>query len=196
LSKKEVQKRYREKHKIKIQQYYINVLKPKRQTEDGKKKQKERDLKYRLLNPEKEKAKYKRYYNKHHERILKEKRESNKKRRPKLREWQRNKYKYDPIFKTITCLRNRLKKVLKKRNKFSHIDFLGCSKIELIVHLESQFKEGMTWENYGFYGWHIDHIIPLSKVNLNVEEDVKKVCHYTNLQPLWWHENLKKGNRT
>jgi hypothetical protein len=57
--------------------------------------------------------------------------------------------------------------------------------------MEKQFKNEMTWENYGFYGWHIDHIIPLSSAKN--EEELYKLCHYTNLQPLWAKENLSKG---
>jgi len=60
-------------------------------------------------------------------------------------------------------------------------------------HIEKQFRDGMTWDNYGFRGWHIDHIIPLSSAN--TEEEVYKLCHYTNLQPLWANENYKKSNK-
>jgi hypothetical protein len=51
----------------------------------------------------------------------------------------------------------------------------------------------MSWDNYGFYGWHIDHVIPLSSAK--TEEEVYKLCHYTNLQPLWAEDNLKKGSK-
>ena len=57
-------------------------------------------------------------------------------------------------------------------------------------HMESQFTEGMTWENQG--EWHVDHIIPLAKAKN--EERLVKLCHYKNLQPLWGEENLSKGD--
>lgn len=72
------------------------------------------------------------------------------------------------------------------------LEYLGCSWAELRTHLESQFKPGMTWENYGITGWHIDHIIPLCAFDLTKEEDLRKACHYTNLRPLWAHENIAK----
>jgi len=51
----------------------------------------------------------------------------------------------------------------------------------------------MSWENYGRNGWHVDHIIPLSSAK--TEEEIYKLCHYTNLQPLWEVDNIKKGNK-
>lgn len=82
------------------------------------------------------------------------------------------------------------KKINKKNKTF---EILGCSIDELLTHLEKQFKNGMTWDNHGMCGWHIDHIIPLSSAK--TEEEIYKLCHYTNLQPLWAEENLKKGNK-
>ena len=68
---------------------------------------------------------------------------------------------------------------------------VGCTPEFLKEYLEKQFILGMTWKNHGFYGWHIDHIIPLSKAK--TLKDFEKLCHYTNLQPLWAEENLKKS---
>ena len=93
-------------------------------------------------------------------------------------------------------LRNRLHQALKGYVKNgSAVSDLGCTVQELKIHLENQFEEGMTWDNWKFDGWHIDHIKPLSKFDLTDPEQLKEAVHYTNLQPLWWNENLEKGNR-
>ena len=70
---------------------------------------------------------------------------------------------------------------------------LGCSVEELKRHLEKQFQPKMNWENYGLYGWHIDHIKPLVNFDLTNREQFLEACHYTNLQPLWAEDNLSKG---
>lgn len=91
-------------------------------------------------------------------------------------------------------LRNRFKQALKNNYKSgSAVELLGISVIEFKKYLESLFKPGMTWENYG--DWHIDHIFPLSGGDLTDINFLKKVCHYTNLQPLWAMENLSKADK-
>jgi len=65
---------------------------------------------------------------------------------------------------------------------------------ELMAYLEALFTPGMTWDNRGLYGWHIDHIKPLASFDLTDREQFLQACHYTNLQPLWWQDNLKKGS--
>ena len=109
----------------------------------------------------------------------------------------RNRYKIEPNYKLTVLLRTRLLKVLNRNTKTgSFIKDLGCSVEELKQYLENQFKPGMTWENWSFKGWHIDHKIPLSKFDLTVRNQFIKAAHYTNLQPLWAKENLSKGNRS
>ena len=68
---------------------------------------------------------------------------------------------------------------------------------ELKIHLESQFKEGMTWDNYGRNGWHVDHRIPVSLFNITgVKSKGFKACWaLSNLQPLWQKDNLEKSNK-
>jgi hypothetical protein len=75
----------------------------------------------------------------------------------------------------------------------SNLRYLGCTAHEACDHLESLFKDGMTWENYGRGGWEIDHVIPLAMFNLQDEDDRKRAFHYTNIQPLWAEENRKKN---
>jgi transposase len=73
---------------------------------------------------------------------------------------------------------------------------VGCTGAELCHHIESLFLEGMTWENYGLKGWHIDHIKPLSSFDLRDPDQIKACFHWTNLQPLWAIDNLRKDNNT
>lgn len=97
------------------------------------------------------------------------------------------------------ALRIRLNKALKGNFKSgSAIKDLGCSIEQLKQWLESQFETGMTWENYGNKQgqWSIDHIFPLSKVDLTTKESLKKVCHWFNLRPMWHIENITRGNIT
>lgn len=101
-----------------------------------------------------------------------------------------------PQFKIAGNLRTRLGKKLKQKTKLgSHIKDLGCSVEFLRGYLEAQFQPGMTWANHGFYGWHIDHIIPLDSFNLENREEFLRAVHYTNLQPLWALENLIKNDK-
>ena len=72
------------------------------------------------------------------------------------------------------------------------VDMLGCSVEELRAHLEKLFAPGMTWDNWGRYGWHIDHKVPLAAFDLKTEEGQRSAMHYSNLQPLWASDNLKK----
>lgn len=120
----------------------------------------------------------------------------NKDNRLKLNEKERNLKLKNPIYKLSGVVRNRINNFLKKNNitkKNKTFELVGCTPQQLKEHLEKQFREGMTWENHGKYGWHIDHIIPLSSAT--TEEELYKLCHFTNLQPLWAEENLSKGNR-
>lgn len=73
----------------------------------------------------------------------------------------------------------------------SAVGDLGCTPLELIAHLERKFSPGMTWENYG--EWHIDHIRPLCDFDLSDRLQFLEACHFTNLQPLWAVENMRKG---
>ncbi len=78
---------------------------------------------------------------------------------------------------------------------FKIVRLLGCSWAEFIAHIEQRFQPGMTWQTYGRSGWHFDHIRPLSSFDLTNEAELLKGCHYTNVQPLWAADNVRKGGR-
>jgi hypothetical protein len=104
----------------------------------------------------------------------------------------KNKLKTDHNYKLIHTIRVRIKDVLRGHSKSdSTINMLGCTIEELWKHLESKFKPGMTKENHG--KWHVDHIIPCAIFDLSKPEEQIKCFHYTNLQPLWAIDNIRKG---
>jgi hypothetical protein len=110
------------------------------------------------------------------------------------KEYRRHKMKTDINYKLRQNLRKRLCKAIKNnQKKGSAIGDLGCSIEELKKHLEAQFQPGMSWDNYG--KWHVDHIKPLVSFDLTNHEELKRACHYSNLQPLWAKDNLGKGDK-
>lgn len=95
-------------------------------------------------------------------------------------------------------LRRRLNSVIESQGTIksnSTMKLLGCSLPDFLIHIETQFNNGMTWDNYGFTGWHMDHIIPCASFNLTIKEEQEKCFHYTNIQPLWRKDNLIKGSK-
>jgi hypothetical protein len=91
-------------------------------------------------------------------------------------------------------MRTRICKVIKGKVKSDTTkNLLGCSLDEFLIHIEKQFKPGMTFENYGCHGWHIDHIIPCATFDLSRPYHQKICFHYTNLRPMWEKENISKG---
>ena len=141
---------------------------------------------YSIKNKERAKTYYKDYGNIYNERWLK--------KNPNFNAEYSAKRRKEPFFKLKDNLRNRIRKVLKidgyKKSKITE-NFLGCSFKIAKEHLEKQFNNGMSWDNQG--KWHIDHIIPLASAK--TEEELIKLCHYTNLQPLWAFDNLSKGDK-
>jgi hypothetical protein len=130
------------------------------------------------------------------------KREYRKKNKQKIKEY-KNKYdkhkvETDIRYKLMKRLRSRLSDAIKNKIKAgSAVRDLGCTCEELGLYLESLFQPGMSWDNYGNKegNWSIDHIIPLSRVDLEDREQFIRANHYTNLQPLWHIDNMRKGNK-
>lgn len=73
-------------------------------------------------------------------------------------------------------------------------ELLGCTIPQLVEHIEAQFKPGMTWDNWTRDGWHLDHIRPLASFDLTDPEQQRQAFHYSNIQPLWASENLRKSD--
>lgn len=98
-----------------------------------------------------------------------------------------------PRQKIASYYRRRLREMLAgKRYSKTILKYLGCTIQEFKTYMESLFKEGMNWSNRGYTGWHIDHKIPCCNFDLTKEEDLKICFHYTNMQPLWAKENMRK----
>lgn len=113
----------------------------------------------------------------------------------KVHKYLKYKYDTDEIFKLRVTVRTRINVFLRKKNitkKNKTFNLVGCSPEFLKEYIEKQFTEGMCWELFGAH-IHIDHIIPLSSAKS--EDEIYKLCHYTNLQPLWAEDNLKKGGK-
>ena len=196
INKKILKNKYMQEYRIKNSEY----LKQYRKDNYLKYKNKEDDYKKEWYQKNKEKLKQKRkkYYLDNKENILKKQKEYNHKHKEKkkkyIREYNVSRRKIDIGFKLLGVLRSRFSKFINKKNKNKSIlKLTSCTIDDLRIHLELQFKEGMSWDNYGQKGWHIDHIKPCSSFDLTDPEQQKKCFHYTNLQPLWWWENLTKG---
>lgn len=100
----------------------------------------------------------------------------------------------DPLFKLRCNTRARIIQSIKNNGyskKSKSYQILGCTFEEFKMHLENQFTKGMNWENQG--KWHLDHIYPVSLAT--DEKHLIQLNHYTNFQPLWAIDNIKKGNK-
>lgn len=119
------------------------------------------------------------------------------KKNPKAtQENHKKRYDEEPLYKLSVNLRIRLNAALKSKfwKKTTHFaEYIGCTQEELKVHLENQFTPGMNWNNHTTDGWHADHVTPLSSAA--TLEEMYKLCHYTNLQPLWADANYRKGSK-
>ncbi len=112
--------------------------------------------------------------------------------RAKRKRWRETR----PSFKILDCLRTRLKHALKRQSAHksdSITKLLGCSIESFKMHLESRFEPGMSWLNHSPTGWHIDHEVPCALFDLSKPDHVKACFHFSNLQPMWALDNIRKG---
>lgn len=156
----------------------------KKYRKNNSEKLKEDGKSYRQLNYEKEKERQSTYYKKNKDKVLN-----------RTKSYIKKRLKNDELFRLKSNMRNRVKKFLKLNNIHTEnrtFQIIGCSPLYLKEYIEKKFTEGMCW---GLVGKeiHIDHIIPLSLAK--TEEEIYKLCHYTNLQPLWAKDNLTKSSK-
>jgi len=114
------------------------------------------------------------------------------------RDYERNRKASDPLYKLISNFRTAIYTVLKESNvdKYGHyFDVLQYTPEELIFHLEKQFKDDMTWDNYGI--WHVDHKLPITSFDIQEmgDEEFMRCWCLDNLQPMWGEENIRKSNK-
>lgn len=202
---KQYQKEYREKNKDHLSRYAaewraanrekIKADKSARYERDREKILAEMKV-YRDSNPEREREKKRSARLRNHDKIRKQESDSKRRNRPKNRgkaaAYARLRHATDPMHAMKVRLRARLGLALRNSGytkKSSMGEILGCSWDELQTHIESKFLEGMSWGNRS--EWHIDHVIPLATAKN--EADLMTLSHYTNLQPLWTLDNLKKS---
>jgi membrane protein involved in colicin uptake len=191
----EKKKAYNEANKEKIAEkkkayYEANKEKVAAQNKAYRENNKEKIAAYRKDNNEKVAAQNKAYRENNKEKIAAYRKDN----KEKIAAYHRARHKSDPIYNLSCRCRGRISaairaKGFKKTTKTA--EMLGCDWEFLKSHIESQFKDGMSWENRK--EWHIDHIIPLASASS--EDDIIRLCHFSNLQPLWAEDNLRKKNR-
>lgn len=142
----------------------------------------ERAKQWRLSNPEKALTAKRNYKLNHPDRVREQQRRANAKKR------------LDPLFRLAAALRRRVSHALRGFAKSARtLELLGCSFEHFKAHLESQFQPGMSWDNYGIKGWHVDHKKPCVDFDLTDPIQQKLCFHYSNLQPLFALDNLSKN---
>lgn len=125
------------------------------------------------------------YYSKNREEIL-----------AKVADYYKKRYKSDLNFRLRRNLSRRINLAVKSgTGRESTAVLLGCSVDQFVEHIEKQFRTGMSWDNYGYWGWHLDHKKPCAAFDLTKKADRAKCFHYTNYQPLWRFENAQKGGK-
>ena len=196
---KDIRKAYREKNLEKLRQqeidsYYRNYDSKKKYRNENIENKSTYNKKYYNSNCNREKERVKIYYKENKNKVDEKSKIYRKNNIDKVKKWKFNFYlskKDDPLFIITQRIRNRIRKAIKGQKSQITENILGCKFTEFKIYIESQFKEGMSWENHG--NWHLDHKIPISwATNL---EDIIKLSHFSNFQPLWAFENLEKGNK-
>ena len=115
-----------------------------------------------------------------------------------LREYNATRRATDIQYKLRCGLHSRISVAVRKQygdKAYKTMELIGCGVSELMAHLAAQFQPGMSWENHGRNGWHVDHIVPCSHFDLTDPAEQKRCFHFSNLQPLWEADNIRKSNK-
>lgn len=187
---KRYQKKWKDNNPLKVKEFKKNWY------EKNKENVKFAKEKYKNENHNNLVKTWKKYRENNREKLKMDGIKYRKKNRYRLNKYAVDKRNSDPILKLSHNVRGRIRgylnsKDISKKNKT--FDIIGCTPLELKEHLERQFIDDMSWENYGYYGWHVDHKTPLDSGK--TEEEILKLCHYHNLQPLWRNDNQSKSNK-
>jgi hypothetical protein len=165
--------RYRLAHPEKIREYNAKSYAENRETE------RKRSAKWFATNLEKSREYSKKWGGSHREHTNKH---------------LKNRRETDHVYALVLRLRGRIHVALRKTQKASRtLDLVGCTRTELVTHIESQFQPGMSWENRRL--WHLDHIRPCASFDLTDPEQQRLCFHFSNLRPLWAGDNLRKGSK-
>jgi hypothetical protein len=193
MEEKEYKKEWYQKNRENV---LHNVKKYK---EENKEVLKEKNKKYREDN----KDNLKKWREENKEKIREQRKKYREQNRDKINQYENKKRKEDPLYWLRSNIRSSISTMLNRKGYTKNsktIEILGCSFEEFFLYLESKFEPWMNWDNRGLYngtpnyGWDIDHIIPISSGL--TEEDIIKLNHYTNLQPLcsYYNRDIKKNN--
>ena len=192
LRKKERDKKYRESHKEQAKAYH----------EAWREKNRDRLREQARMNyhknPQAHKARVDKYKASHIEQIKESRSRYKQENRQKCTDYERIKRQTDPVYRfrsSFICLiRGYLRKKNYKGGKKTW-EIVGCDFDAFLAHIQSQFEDGMTLENYG-HGegeWNIDHIIPICTAK--TDEDIERLNHYSNLRPMWASDNYKRPRK-
>lgn len=147
-----------------------------------------------IKNPEKVRAKSKKWALENRERKIANAKSWREMNRQYLREyWSQRRC--QPEHRIAHSMSVRLYSLITDKKNTRTEDLIGYKKEELLLHLERQFLDGMSWENYG--QWHVDHIVPVSAFNIRSKNDIEEIraCWaLSNLRPLWASDNIRKSN--
>lgn len=103
---------------------------------------------------------------------------------------------YGKVMRAMHRAVRRHKLGLRVSDRCAAVKLLGCCWDDFVAHMQPLLKDGMTWANHGQRGWHFDHIKPLSSFDLTDSAQLFEACHFTNVQPLWAADNIRKGAKT